>query len=58
VRIIAASQIVFRFILEKKVVGLGVKEGKPFHRFFAPKVYETAVKNRSGNYEEIVGVGS
>lgn len=36
---------------------MGVKEGKPFHQIFAPKVYETAVKIRSGNYEEIVGVG-
>jgi len=50
--------MIFRFSAEEKVLGLGVKEEKPFHRFFAPKVYETAVKNRSGNYEEIVGVGS
>jgi hypothetical protein len=35
---------------------LGVKEGRPFHQIFAPKVYETAVKNQLGNYEEIVGV--
>jgi len=53
-----ANQMIFRFCAEKKVLGLGVKEGRPFRQSFAPKVYETAVKIRSGNYEEIVGIES
>ena len=59
VTIAAMNQMILRFLPEKKFLDLGVKEGKPFHQWLClhPKVYEMAVKIRSGNYEEIVGVG-
>jgi len=37
ITIAAVNQIVFRLNAEKKVLGLGVKEGKPFHQFLHPK---------------------
>lgn len=52
------NQMIFRFFIEKRFRDLGVKEEKPFQQglFLHPEVYETAVKIRSGNYEEIVGI--